>query len=289
MITLRMSMKKSKPQCTYFRVLLLLCFIMIGNGQLFAKLIEPESLLLQIVEKYKKVNYLSMYLEVEVKVFDPEAFFPLEEKYEQGTLSYELIEKSYLQKMMWVRDENLLIETLDLEFNPLHVFIYETESSQFSKNLQTDRLFTINDATFPHFLFYTKHISVLKEELFSLGVSTSYVKIKQKNFQNVYQLGTETENILVDSNNFKVLEINRQIQISGRYYPSKIVFSQWHKKKNRIPGLTQFYIDSRLFKEIRIIKYQGRGVSIKRRKFLKQYRKLIPDSQQYSVGIVYSQ
>jgi len=260
---------------------------MIGNGQLFAKLIEPESLLLQVVESYKDI--WQMYIEVEVKVYDPEAFFPLEEKYDEGTLPYELTEKTYSQNMIWVRDEYTLIETFDLEGNPLHSYIFETEINQFSQNLQTKRLFTDEDVRFPHFIFYTKHISVLKERLSALGVSTDQVKIKQRDFSNVYQLGTETENILVDSNSFKVLEINRQIQISGRYYPSKITFAQWAKKKDRIPGVTQFFIDSRLFKEIRIKNYQARGFYSKRRSFLKKYKSLIPVSKQFSLDCIYSQ
>ena len=133
------------------------------GGMSHAKLIEPESLLLQILEKNEEVY--QFYLQIRVSVYDPEEFAPLDEEIEENWIPFEIVEKSYLQNLAWVRDEYLIIETTDLAGKPLHLTVWEFGGKQFSKNLQTARFFQEEDTGFPYLMFFTKHLPRLKTNL----------------------------------------------------------------------------------------------------------------------------
>ena len=259
--------------------------IVIFSGSAQAMIISADGLLTKIVENNQYIR--SFYFDIEAKVYDPEAFSPLEEQTEVDLVSEEIRDKAFFQKVVWVREEHTLIETLDSLENPLNIFVLEPIHCKFSKNLQSDRLFSEEDLLYPYFLFFTKYIAVLKENLEDLGIFTKRVAIKQKESGVVYQLGDARENILVDPITFKVLEINRQIQISGRYFPLQVVFSDWDKQYKQLPITTRFYINGRLFKEMRIID-RKRSVFRERRNFLSNYHKMLPQPYPFSLTTIYS-
>jgi len=267
---------------TLLPLLLILSFAIPAN----AKIIGVDGLLSKVLENNKNIR--SFYFEIEARIFDPEAFSPLDEEREENLIPYEIKENNYFQKIVWVRDEHTLIETLDLAETPLNIYIFEPDNWVFSKNLQNDRLFTDEDLVYPYLMFFTKHVSFLKSSLDKIGINTSRVTIEQREKGVVYQLGRKSENILVDPGSFKVLEINRLIQVWGRYYPMQIRFSDWDSKYKGLPGTVRFYINSRLFKEMRIILKQRR-VSTPRRALIKKYGQLIPQLFPFSLTTIYSQ
>ncbi len=251
-----------------------------------AKIIGVDGLLSKVLENNKNIR--SFYFEIETRIFDPEAFSPLDEQKEENLVPYEIIEKNYFQKIVWVRDEHLLIETLDFAETPLNIYIFEPDNWVFSKNLQSSRFFTEADLVYPYLMFFTKYVAYLKTSLDKIGVRTSHVAIEQRESGVVYQLGSKLDNILVDLISFKVLEINRQIQVWGRYYPLQIQFSGWDRQYQQLPGTIRFYINSRLFKEVRII-LKKRRVSTPRRTLITKYRELIPQLFPFSLTTTYSQ
>lgn len=262
-----------------------LLFVLVSADHLTAKLIEAESLLFKIVDSHK--NIFQFYLELNVKVFDPEEFLPLDEKTEENWIPFENTKKSFNQNLVWIRDEYVLMETTDLSGNPLHVLIEEMDNNMFSKNLQAGRFFQTEDLIFPYLVFFTKHANILKTRLHDLGIAPAKVEMEPQESNNVYKLGTDDENLLVDPGEFRILQLNRQIQVWGRYYPLKIEFADWDKNKKRIPRNIKFFINSRLFKEITVTKIQF-SVRNKRLTFLKKYQTLLPSSS-FSLEIGYAQ
>ncbi len=121
-----------------------------------------------------------------------------------------------------------------------------------------------------------------------MGIPPVGVNIKHKKLHYVYQLGSNTENLLVDPDNFKVLEINHQIQILGRYYPIKTSFSNWDSKRKRLPKTITMLINSRIFKEISVLNLKFRRIYRKKNSLLKKYRDLIPPSTPLSLTTSYA-
>ena len=162
------------------RILLpILALLLFPFGEVsYAKLIKPESLLLQILEKNKEVY--QFYLQIRVSVYDPEEFAPLDEEIEESWIPFEIVDKSYLQNVVWVRDEYFIIETTDLTGNPLHITMWEFGGKLFSQNLQNSRLFLPVDVELPYLIFFTKHLPSLKSNLSKIGISPFRVNLEQQ-------------------------------------------------------------------------------------------------------------
>ncbi len=259
--------------------------MLICSGTSHAKLIEPESLLLQILESNRKVGQCN--LAVRVSVFDPEEFAPLDEDIEDNWIPYELADKSYLQKVIWRRDEFLYIETTDLLGDPLHIYVWEFGGKEFSRNLQLSRLFQTEDVLLPYLIFFTKHLPVIKRSLNTMGIAPFSVQLEQRKSQNVYLLGLGDEKLLVDPDTFQVLEIHRSLQIWGRNYSRVARFFNWDSVKQRIPMATQMYINGRLYKEIHVEEIRFGGVTSQARRFLKTYSILFLSKSKFSLSTVY--
>ncbi len=249
-------------------------------------MIESDSILMQVLENNQYVT--AFYIEARVSIFDPEAFFPLDEKSEQNFVPYEISEKSFNQRIVFIRDEFLALETIDDEENTLHIYTKEIGGRHFSHNFTRDRVFTDEDVMLPDIIFYTKHATLMKAGLYEMGIAPMDVKIEHERYNDVYQLGQDDENIKVDPDGFKILEINRQIQILGRYYPLNIKFLNWDSVSKRIPQRTQMYINNRLFKEINISHLKFRGITAKRNRFIRKYRKFLPPKPSFSLETNYS-
>lgn len=252
-----------------------------------AAVMEPESVFLKILESNKHVY--QFYMEVDVGVFDPEAFSPLDEDTDTGLIPYEISEKSYQQRIIFVRDELIAIETVDENENVLHVYIKEVGGSDFSMNFVEERVFDTEDVVFPYITFYTKHTSLVKSGLHHLGIDTTTNTIGKRKYHTIFDLGSNDGHLHVDPNTFRVLELTYQLQYQGRYYPISIEFSDWDKKKKVIPETTKFYLNSRLMKEIRITNMRYGGVYSIRNTFLKKYRNLFPDQNMFSVDYLLGQ
>lgn len=240
-----------------------------------AKLIEPTPLLNKVLESYNQVYQLGLL--TEVKVYDPTAYLPLEEPSEEKLQPYELPGKGFKQDFIFVRDEFSAIETLDFENNILNVFFSQYNIRK-AYNFNEERSFLMDDILFPHAVFYTKHLSQLKRALLRYSISPTKVTTYQDKFGYLYQLGDRNNYILVDPDSFRVTELQTNIQLNGRYYPVRIVFSKWAQSnwrdtsKKRLPLVTSFYVNGRLFKEVRVHRRLYRGNYTKKRKFYSKYK-----------------
>ena len=248
---------------------------------------KPESLLLKILEANQHVY--QFYIEVAVNVFDPEAFAPLEMETDLKLIPYEIVEQSYSQRIVFVRDEILTIETLDYIGNVLHIYVKEFGGSSFSMNFDEERIFTEIDVLYPYTIFFTKHISLLKSELHGLGMPLVESTINNKDYLTMYHLGNENEYLQIAPDTFQVLQFKHQMQYLGRYYPLTISFSDWDSKKRVIPETTKFYINSRLFKEMKISSIHYSSIFRKRNAFLAKYKNLFPPQSSFSVNDILGQ
>ncbi|MBU2647824.1 hypothetical protein KKI24_24160 [bacterium] len=260
--------------------------LMVVTNSVDAKIIGVDGLLSKVLENNQNIR--SFYFEMGTRIFDPEAFSPLDEQREENLVPYETKDRNFFQKTVWVRDEYCLIETLDYAETPLNMYIIEPVNRAFGINLQDSRPFSNEDLVYPYLIFFTKFVAYLKSSLEDIGINTSKVTIEQRESSVVYQLGSDDENILVDPESFAVLEINRQVQVWGRFYPLQIRFSDWDKQYPGLPETARFYINSRLFKEVRILLKQRR-VYTPRRNFLSKYHQMLPQFFPFSLDTSYSQ
>lgn len=267
------------------RICLFIVLVFASVTSARAMIISVDGLLSKVLENNQDIR--SFYFEMEARVYNPEAFSPIDEQLEENLVPFEIKEKAYFQKIVWVRDEYYLVETLDLSETPLNMFIFEPTNRKYGQNLQESRLFSNEDLVYPYLIFFTKFIAYLKTSLEELGINANRVSIKQREMSVVYQLGDDMENILVDPSSFRVLEINRLIQIGGRYFPLQILFSDWDSQRPQLPRKCSFYVNSRLFKEIRIINNKRR-VYTPRRIFLKKYHKMLPQRHPFSLNTHYA-
>jgi len=230
---------------------------------------EPDDLLRKMVESNDRLRQFKF--DTQVRVFDPEAFSPLSEEQDESIPPYENISKSYKQSILWIRDEFLGIETSDNEDAPLHVYWKEYESV-FSKNLQEGRLFSIEDVLFPPTWFYSKYFQQLKKRLSEVGFVAEEVRLVQHGFRLVFRIGNEENYLLVDPESFTLVEMSYRVVIDGTSYPLRFQIQEWDRKNRNIPLLMRYYINSRLFKEIKVENIKFRGNSGERRKFQKKYK-----------------
>lgn len=260
----------------------LLFFINISSQYTYGVVIEPESVLHQVLEKSS--NVYQFYAETKVSVYDPEAFAALSDETDTRLKPYELNDKSFFQNIVFVRDEFVSIETLDDAGNVLHVYVQEIGGRKFFENLSTERFFNEQDIRYPSLTFFTKFIELFEKNLASYSISPNDLKYINQEYKLLYQLGTEQNNIKIDPNSYNVLEFQNQIQIQGRYYPIQIEFSDWNRQRESIPEVIRYYVNSRLFKESRIINIQFSRIYPHRNKVLRKYQDLFPTSSPFSIA-----
>ncbi len=267
-----------------FRLFIFILLISV-TGNLYAKVIEPATLISKIIEKSRHVYQFD--LQATVQVFNPEAFVPLEEVLEDDKITFEDKEKGFLQHIIFMRDEYIFIETMDFENNPLHLYLQEGFKKG-SINIQDQRYFHIEDVFFSYVVLFTKFNRFLTWGLAELGISPIETKIVKHGNIYAYQLGTSENNIIVDQDTFLVIEMNRTINIRGRDYPLKMTFDRWDQKKKRIPRLVKFFIKSRLFKELKVNKIVYRGIRTSAKAFSNEYKFYFP-TLKFSETINFSQ
>lgn len=248
-------------------------------------MIKPESLLFQILENNKEVY--QFYLQIRVSVYDPEEFVPLDEDVEETWIPFEIVDKSYLQKVVWVRDEYFIIETTDLAGNPLHITYWEFGGKEILRNLQSSRLFQPIDVEMPYLIFFTKHLPSLKLNLSKFGISPFRVKLEQQQNKNYYSLGIGGEKLLVDQDTYHVVAMHSQIQIWGKDYLMIAKFSNWDSVKERIPLTTQLFVNGRLFKEAQVNEIKFGGIRSKAQPLLKSYNRLFSADLDFDLDTKY--
>jgi hypothetical protein len=267
-----------------FGFLLLLLGLLCAPFSAQAKIIEADSLLLKVLAYYQ--NTFQGYFEIETRVFDPEAFIALDEEMPETVIPHEQTDKGFRQRVIWVRDEYLLIETLDWDERPLHIYIHEPVERRYTENLGQERLFSAEDVAFPPIYFFTKHIDYLKTVLQGWGICPETVGIRFLGESFVYQLGGDHAHILVDPETFRVLEIQREVQIRGRFFPMRIAFSDWDQDLKELPITTRCYINGRLFKTITVTEIRRR-ILVLRDRFLLDYQDRLPPFHPFSPRVDY--
>ncbi|MBU2514459.1 hypothetical protein KJ966_24255 [bacterium] len=246
---------------------------------------KPESALARILENSSSV--FQFYIELNVSVYDPEEFASLEEEVDLNLIPYEISEKSYKQKICFVRDEFLSIETVDLNGKALHIYMLEIGGNKFSTNLSDQREFSDEDVLFPTIMLYTKHLSLFKKSIYRYSIIPASLEISSQNDLVFYKIGSGNSFMKVDPDSFHIFELLYQVQIRGRYFPLVVSFLDWDLQRKVIPETTRFYIKSRLYKETRISSIQYSGIYSKRNSVLQKYKDLLPSRFPFSVSLNY--
>jgi hypothetical protein len=277
---------RSGIQCWFrwYELLLLLLAFFLSPLPARAKIIEADSLLLKVLEHYQ--NTFQGYFELEVRVFDPEAFVALDEEVPETVIPHEEADRGFKQRVIWVRDEYLLIETVDWTERPLHFYVREPVERVYDENLGSERLFSPEDIAFPVILFFTKHIEYLKSTLQGWGIQSELVEIRFLDDRFGYQLGADQAYLLVDPETYRVLEIQREVQIRGRFYPMRLTFSDWDPNMQELPIMTRCYVNGRLFKTITVTDIQRR-IPVPRNRFLQNYQGRLPSFFPFSPSVDY--
>ena len=177
-----------------------------------------------------------------------------------------------MQQVNFVRDDFVSIESFSKKKQLLHLLI-KKGSQKLELALSKQRPFTEDDATHPALLFYTRLDWKLVRDLNELGLSPLEVKLREVGSQVFFQMGYGDEYILVDPVTFKVVELTRSILIKEKHYPLTIKLSAWDKEREVIPQKINYYIKGRLFKSVRVVKVNYRGMGRKKNQILKKYKK----------------
>lgn len=259
------------------KIALLTVFLLLAAVPARAKLIEPEGLILKILEHYQRVTQFSLTLEV--TVYDPEALAPLDDPQAPPAPPSELPNQAYKQEVLLVRDEVMFVETKDLKDNLLHLTIRQM-GRQLDKNQNAKRLFSKEEARFLAGLPITKHPALLKQRLAELGINPTKVGTERQGYNVLYRLGDEGDNILIDPKTFRILAINRQVDLDGRKFPVQILLVGALKSKPQLPQQIRYYVGGRLYKEAQISEVDTRGLYRQRRHLTEKYQDQLNDAQE---------
>ncbi len=253
----------------FFRFFASLAVALMFSSSAHAKLPSPDDLIGKILEAYRPGNYFSLTLEV--AVFDPEAYSPIDQETEPAP-PFEISSKAYVQQIVFARDDFVAIESFSKKKQLLHLLMKKGDR-KLEKSIDKKRPFTEEDATHPALFFYTRLDWKLIRDLNELGLAPLEVKLKEVAQQIYFQMGYKDEYILIDPITFRVVELQRSIQIDGKSYPLTIKMGAWDKKRKIIPQKIGYYINGRLFKSIRVVKVKFRGVGRQKNQLLKKYKK----------------
>ena len=247
--------------------------------KLEAKLPSPDDLIGKILEAYQRGNNFSLTLEV--SVFDPEAYSPIDQEMPLAP-PFEISKNAYTQQIIFLRDDFVSVESFSKKKQLLHLLI-KKGSKKYEKSLNKKRHFTEEDATHPAMLFYTRLDWKLVRDLNELGLAPLEVRLKEVGNQVFFQMGYKNEYLLIDPTSFRVVELTRSILVDGKEYPLTVKLSAWDKERNIIPQRINYYIKDRLFKSVRVVKVNFRGLGRKKRQLLKKYKKEFAQAVQVEI------
>ncbi|MDX2469301.1 MAG: hypothetical protein QNL04_01855 [SAR324 cluster bacterium] len=253
----------------FFRFFVSLAVALLFSNSAQAKLPSPDDLIGKILEAYAAGNNFSLTLEV--SVYDPEAYSPIDQETAPAP-PFEISANAYVQQIVFVRDDFVAIESYSKKKQLLHLLM-KKGSLKLEQSLNKKRTFTEEDATHPALFFYTRLDWKLIRDLNELGLAPLEVKLKEVEEEVYFQLGFGDEYLLVDPVTFRVVELNRSIQINGKSYPLTVKMSAWDKTRKIIPQKIDYYINDRLFKSIRVVKVNFRGIGRRKNLLLKKYKK----------------
>lgn len=250
------------------KMLLWLPWLLLLAAPTQAKTLTPTELLNQVLESFRPVGQFELSLEA--TVYDPEAFIPLGREGDPG-IPYEIRKHAFRQKVVFIRDEFYAVESRGRKNQLLHISLSQ-EGLFYSQAMRKTNPMSDEDAAYEPFLFYTQILSRFKRALGRVGIAPLEVDFAEAGGHMYYRLGYGDEFLLVELENFRVAEVHRQIQVGGRYYPTRIVFSNWDKRKKRIPRRIDYYIEGRLFKQLQVSKLNFSRIANSRYKLQKKYK-----------------
>jgi len=255
-----------------FKVLFALTGLLVGSSSLQAKLMEPQGLVLKIIDHYQRLSQFQVSLKV--RIFDPEALVSLDQPLPPQSPASEAVAFGYTQEILLIRDEVVINQTKDLKGDILHLSI-RSSGRQLEKNYNKKRPFSAREVEFLPSVLVTKYPAILMDRLGKLGVNPAVVGTVPQGYKILYRIGGPKENLLIDPKTYEVLGHNSLVNIDGRDYPLQVLFVGHYPKKPQLPAQILYYINGRLFKEATVTKVIISGISRKLRGLTKQYKTLI--------------
>ncbi len=228
-----------------------------GPSTLLAKLIEPQGLVLKILEQTQGVSQFQV--EVNYRVFDPEAVAPLSEPtLDQNPVS-ELPQFEFSQKVVLVKDVGMVSQITEKKGQLLHLTIAK-EGRQQEKNLDPKRPFSKADAAFLPALLFPKAREEFLTSLTGLGINPTQVGTEVLGYNILYRLGGPDDHLLIDPKTFRVLAIRQTVLLDGRAYPLQVLFLGNLPGRPELPQMVRYYLGGRLFKEGVLGKYTNKDL-----------------------------
>lgn len=169
-----------------------------------------------------------------------------------------LKEKSFTQKLYWVRGKVLMVETFDLSGKLIHLFLDEG-FKPVTKSFSPERKFTTMDIISPFMPFLISGQTAIKNGLADWGISPTQVTLVQDLKKEIYYQvdGGTHQNLWVDRIFLRPVRLNTLIADKGSPLKLTLEFSNYFLhikgKYNReafsYPGVIDFLLDGKLFKQ----------------------------------------
>lgn len=188
-----------------------------------------------------------------------------ESDFEENITKSEII---YKQNILWIREETLVVETLDLVDNLLHLILYHKDK-KIEKAITKNSFSTLE--VFPVFSeFYGKKENKLLRRYHNLGINYFNIKLEQKDLDFFYRLGDQNY-ILINKIDYKVNEFSRVLYYNNEIINYQTTFRNWDSDYPRIPRTINHSINGELFKEDKILKVRVKGLAKIRKQLLKKH------------------
>ena len=218
-----------------------------------------------------------LIFEVTTTVFDPNAIpekkggIPVAN--EQGATSPDAIsgvvvqpERSYFQKIYWVREKITAVETFSSSGEPLH-FYFSEQFKPVSVNLGQERIFGDWDIV-PAFLpFLSAKRAVWQEGLVNWGVNPEKVELLRSPKGQIFYImqGKPRQYAKIQRDGFRVVRIASEIQGGDTRRQLHIEFSEfmmhgrWNSEVEGVffPRTTSYLLDGKLFRQSVVTKFEA--------------------------------
>jgi hypothetical protein len=170
----------------------------------------------------------------------------------------ELPERAFRQRIYWLRDALLAIETFSLAGEPLHIYLDEG-IEPLSRDLAA-RHFEPLDVIHPYLAFMGGRPADWRAALAAWGIDPWQVGMRPGyKLRNLYRLGDEQAAAYLDPARLALVSLETQVHNGARpialalTFSEALVLGESTKREEQLyfPRIVNFFVNGRLFKQVR--------------------------------------
>ena len=272
---MQMTLVKNYKCISFIKFICIYCFIFIFSAEeRFARTINHKEFILSSVLKYTPL--LQYYVETETTVYNPEVLSPLHENLAYDIPPFIAYNKDYKQKILWIRNEYLGVETYSSNNKLLHVYYQNLGNhTEKEKNISKDRFFNVLDAVPVYPFFYN---NIVEKSIYNyefINIDYRDILLARKKFDFFYKIGNKDSYLLVDIKNYRPMEYKRNIFYNNKATEYKIKFIDWQKNQPYIPKIIEHYVAGRPIKTDKII-------TLRLKKLSTQWKQMLVNEKKYT-------